>query len=52
MVFDNIFKSLKKTNNRHPMSNPKYSNDIINNQGKQYKIYQDKRRSKLIQMAY
>ena len=46
MVFDNIFDPLKKTKNTHPMSNPEYSNDIINNQGKQYKNYQDKRRAK------
>ena len=27
------------------MANPEYSNDIINNQGKQYNKYQDKRRA-------
>ena len=48
MVFDNIFDPLKKTPNTHPMSNPQYSNDIINNQGKQYRKYQDKRRAKAL----
>ena len=48
MVFDNIFDPPKETKNIHPMTNPQYSNDIINDQGKQYKKYQNKRRDKAL----
>ena len=48
MVFDNIFDAPVNNNNIHPMSNSNYSNDIINDQGKQYKKYQKKRRSETI----
>ena len=49
MVFDNIFDKPEESKNEHPMINPEYSNDIINNQGKQYNKYQDKRRKESIQ---
>ena len=39
MVFENIFGPPEENHNIHPMTNPEYSNDIINNQGKQYKLY-------------
>ena len=45
MVFDNIFDKPKESKKQHPMANPEYSNDIINNQGKQYNKYQAKRRA-------
>lgn len=48
MVFDNIFDAPVNNNNVHPMSNSNYSNDVINDQGKQYKKYQKKRRSETI----
>ena len=48
MVFDNLFDPPKEAKNIHPMANPQYSNDIINNQGKQYKQYQNKRRQKAL----
>jgi len=44
MVFDNIFDKPEESKKEHPMANPEYNNDIINNQGKQYNKYQDKRR--------
>lgn len=49
MVFDNIFDQPKESKNQHPMSDPQYSNDIINNQGKLYNKYQDKRRTESLQ---
>ena len=49
MVFNNIFGEPEESKNEHPMTNPEYSNDIINEQGKQYNKYQEKRRAESIQ---